>query len=164
MAGWGGTIAPYGAHSDSNGPARLLVFKLGGTDKLPAKPVYAPPPIDPPPLGDLQAKVAEGAGLYGRYCQRCHGANAAGGGLGETGPADLRRSPFIQDQDGFDMVVRQGQLQHKGMAPFGGEVTEDLAKAIRAYIISEATAAKKDEAAQAIAAKTGAKAVETASK
>ena len=52
------------------------------------------------------------------------------------------------------MVVRQGQLQHKGMAPFGDEVTEDRAKAIRAYVVNQAIAAKKDEAA---AAKTAAK-------
>jgi PQQ-dependent dehydrogenase (methanol/ethanol family) len=147
MAGWGGTVAPYSTHSDSNGPARLLVFKLGGTDKLPPKPAYAPPPLDPPAQTATPAVIVEGQGLYGRYCQRCHGANAAGGGLGETGPADLRRTPFIQDQGAFDMVVRDGQLQHKGMAPFGEEVTADRAKAIRAYIINEAIAAKKDEAA-----------------
>ncbi len=132
------------------------MFKLGGTDKLPPKPAYNPPPLDPPAQTETQAVIDQGQGLYGRYCQRCHGAAAAGGGLGDTGPADLRRSPFIQAQDAFDMVVRQGQLQHKGMAPFGEEVTEDRAKAIRAYIVSEAAAAKKDEDAKA-GAKTAAK-------
>jgi quinohemoprotein ethanol dehydrogenase len=155
MAGWGGTVAPYSTHSDSNGPARLLVFKLGGTDKLPPKPAYEPPPLAPPAQSETAAVVAQGTGLYGRYCQRCHGANAAGGGLGETGPADLRRSPFIQDQDQFNEVVVKGQLQHKGMAAFGVEVTPDRAKAIRSYIINEAIAAKKDE--DAAAKKTAAK-------
>ena len=69
--------------------------------------------------------------------------------MGDTGPADLRRTPFIQDQDAFDMVVVKGQLQHKGMAAFGAEVTADRAKSIRAYIVSQAIAAKKDEAAAA---------------
>ena len=55
---------------------------------LPPKPAYDPPPLAPPPQTETAAVVAEGTGLYGRYCQRCHGANAAGGGLGETGPAD----------------------------------------------------------------------------
>jgi quinohemoprotein ethanol dehydrogenase len=149
MAGWGGTVAPYSSHTDSNGPARLLVFKLGGTDALPAKPVYAPPPLAPPAQTETQGVVDTGAGLYGRYCQRCHGFGAAGGGLGDTGPADLRRTPFIQDQDAFNMVVVQGQLQHKGMAAFGVEVTADRAKAIRAYIVGQAIAAKKDEDAAA---------------
>ena len=52
----------------------------------------------------------------------------------------------------------QGQLQHKGMAAFGAEVTSDRAKAIRAYIVGQAIAAKKDEdAAAAKAVKTAAK-------
>lgn len=147
MAGWGGTVAPYSSRSDSNGPARLLVFKLGGKDKLPAKPAYDPPPLAPPTETEPQAVVDKGGSLYGRYCQRCHGFGAAGGGLGETGPADLRRSPFIQDQDSFNTVVLKGQLQHKGMSPFGSELDNDRAKAIRAYIVRQATDAKKAETA-----------------
>ncbi len=143
MAGWGGTTAPYSAHSDSNGPARLLVFKIGGTDKLPPKPAYEPPPLDPPAQTESQQTVGRGEGLYVRYCTRCHGGGAAGGGLGATGPADLRRTPFIQAQDAFDQVVIKGLLQHQGMAPFGEEVDADKAKAIRAYIVYQATEAKK---------------------
>ena len=157
MAGWGGTVAPYSSHSDSNGPARLLVFKLGGTDKLPPKLVYDPPPLAPPPQAETQAVVAQGTGLYGRYCQRCHGFGAAGGGLGATGPADLRRTPFIQDEDAFEQVVVKGQLQHKGMAAFGAEVVPDRAKAIRAYIVTQAIAAKKAEDAAAKPVKTASK-------
>jgi len=158
MAGWGGTVAPYSSHSDSNGPARLLVFKLGGTDKLPAKPAYEAPPLAPPAQTETPQTIAQGEGFYDRYCTRCHGGGAAGGGLGGSGPADLRRSPFIQSQDVFEQVVVQGQLQHKGMAAFGAEVTSDRAKAIRAYIVGQAIAAKKDEdAAAAKAVKTAAK-------
>jgi alcohol dehydrogenase (cytochrome c)/quinohemoprotein ethanol dehydrogenase len=147
MAGWGGTVAPYSSRTDANGPARLLVFKLGGKDHLPAKPAFEPPPIDPPAQTETPATIAQGEGLYGRYCQRCHGFGAAGGGLGATGPADLRRTPFIQDQDAFNQVVVKGELQHKGMAPFGEEVTPDRAKAIRAYIVAQAIEAKKAEGA-----------------
>ncbi|MDB5459344.1 MAG: alcohol dehydrogenase large subunit, partial [Caulobacteraceae bacterium] len=143
MAGWGGTTAPYSSHSDSNGPARLLVFKLGGKDKLPAKAAYDAPPLEPPALTEPMPVVDRGAALYSRYCQRCHGGGAAGGGLGPTGPADLRRTPFLQDQEAFDEVVVKGQLLHKGMAPFGAEVNGDSAKAIRAYIVYQATEAKK---------------------
>ena len=131
------------AHSDSNGPARLLVFKIGGTDKLPPKPAYEPPPLDPPAQTESQQTVGRGEGLYVRYCTRCHGGGAAGGGLGATGPADLRRTPYIQAQDAFDQVVIKGLLQHQGMAPFGEEVDADKAKAIRAYIVYQATEAKK---------------------
>jgi len=58
-------------------------------------------------------------------------------------PADLRRSPFIQDQAGFNQVVVDGQLKHNGMAKFGDEVNPTTAKAIRAYIIYQAREAKK---------------------
>ena len=147
MAGWGGTVAPFGARSDSNGPGRLLVFKLGGMDALPPKPAVEQPPLEPPAQTEPASVVAKGEGLYGRYCQRCHGFGAAGGGLGVTGPADLRRTPFIQDQDAFNTVVVKGELKHKGMAPFGEEVKEEAARAIRAYIVTEAIEAKKAEGA-----------------
>ncbi len=143
MAGWGGTTAPYSSHSDANGPARLLVFKLGGKDKLPPKPVYEPLPFDPPAQTDSQETVARGGSYYVRYCTRCHGGGAAGGGLGASGPADLRRTPFIQSQDAFNQVVVKGDLKHLGMAAFGEEVTEDKATAIRAYIIHQSAEAKK---------------------
>jgi alcohol dehydrogenase (cytochrome c)/quinohemoprotein ethanol dehydrogenase len=141
MAGWGGTIAPYGGLSDANGPARLLVFKLGGQDRLPPKPAYAQAPIKPPPLTEPMAVVDKGAALFARNCGRCHGGGAVGGGLGPTGPADLRRSPFIQTQAAFDTVVRGGALQHQGMAAFGEEIDADKAKALRAYITYQATQA-----------------------
>jgi quinohemoprotein ethanol dehydrogenase len=142
MAGWGGSLAT-GARSDSNGPSRLLVFKLGGKDRIPAKPVYEPPPLDPPALTESMQVVDKGAAQYARLCVRCHGGGAAGGGLGVTGPADLRRSPFIQDQDAFNQVVVKGQLLHAGMASFGAEVDEAKAHDIRTYIIYQANEAKK---------------------
>jgi alcohol dehydrogenase (cytochrome c)/quinohemoprotein ethanol dehydrogenase len=141
MAGWGGSMAA-GARSDSNGPSRLLVFRLGGQDALPPKPDFAPPPLAPPALADGLKVVDDGAALYSRYCSRCHGGDAAGGGGGANGPADLRRSPFIQDQDAFNTVVVKGQLLHRGMAPFGEEVTADKAHAIRTYVIYQAQQAK----------------------
>ena len=146
MAGWGGTTAPYGGHSDSNGPGRLLVFKLGGKDKLPPKAAYDAPPLAPPALTEPMPVVDKGAAMFTRYCQRCHGAGAAGGGLGPTGPADLRRSPFIQDQTAFNQVVVDGQLKHNGMAKFGDEVNPVTARAIRAYIVYQAIDAKKTAA------------------
>jgi quinohemoprotein ethanol dehydrogenase len=142
MASWGGTVAPYSTRSDANGPARLLVFKLGGSDQLPPKPAGVVPPLDPPALTEPMPVVDRGASMFSRYCQRCHGGGAAGGGLGETGPADLRRSPFIQDQDAFNQVVVKGELLHRGMAPFGSEVNDDVAHAIRTYIIYQAIQAK----------------------
>jgi alcohol dehydrogenase (cytochrome c)/quinohemoprotein ethanol dehydrogenase len=142
MAGWGGTIAPYGGLTDSNGPARLLVFKLGGTAKLPPKQPYSRPPLNPPAQTASLAEVDQGAALYARNCQRCHGGGANGGGLGPTGPADLRRSPFIQSQGAFDQVVRDGAYATRGMAAFGSEIDPAMARALRGYIVHQALAAK----------------------
>jgi quinohemoprotein ethanol dehydrogenase len=143
MAGWGGASAGPMGHTDSNGPARLLVFRIGGTDTLPAKAAYAPAPLVTQAATEPMAIVDKGAGLFSRYCQRCHGGGAGGGGLGQTGPADLRRSPFIQDQEAFNQVVVKGQLQHNGMAPFGEEVNPESASSIRAYILYQANRALK---------------------
>jgi quinohemoprotein ethanol dehydrogenase len=143
MAGWGGASAGPMGHTNSNGPARLLVFKLGGLDRLPVKAAYAPPPLISQPLAEPIAVVDRGASLFSRYCQRCHGGGAAGGGLGQTGPADLRRSPFIQDEQAFNQVVVNGLLQHNGMAPFGEEVNPESAHSIRAYILYQAGRAMK---------------------
>jgi quinohemoprotein ethanol dehydrogenase len=145
MAGWGGSLAA-GARNDSNGPSHLLVFKLGAHGQLAPVPPYEPPPIDPPAQTETASTIDKGAAIYGRLCVRCHGGNAAGGGLGLTGPADLRRTPFLQDQAAFDQVVIDGALLDRGMAPFKGEVDADKAKAIRAYIVYQATAAKKSGA------------------
>ncbi len=142
MAGWGGTVAPYGGLTDANGPARLMVFKLGGRDKLPPKPPYQRPPINPPAQTVSIAEIDKGAALFARNCQRCHGGNAIGGGLGPTGPADLRRSPFIQAQAAFDQVVSKGALQHQGMAAFGAELDTGMTQALRAYIIHQANQTK----------------------
>jgi quinohemoprotein ethanol dehydrogenase len=145
MAGWGGSLAA-GARNDSNGPSHLLVFKLGAHGQLAPVPAYDPPPIDPPAQTETAAVIDKGAAIYGRLCVRCHGGNAAGGGLGLAGPADLRRTPFLQDQAAFDQVVMDGALLDRGMAPFKAEVDADKAKAIRAYIIYAATQAKKNGA------------------
>jgi quinohemoprotein ethanol dehydrogenase len=147
LAGWGGTTA-LGARSASNGPSNLLVFKLGGTGKLPPKPPYEPPPLAPPPQTETMSVVDQGSLLYGRMCSRCHGGGAAGGGLGPTGPADLRRTPFIQDQEAFNSVVLKGALFHNGMADFSREMDPDKTRAIRAYIIFQAEQAKKELAAK----------------
>ncbi len=143
-AGWGGAQAPT-LPSASNGPTRILVFKLGAKEKLPPKPAYVLAPLNPPPLTDPEPVIARGAELYGRYCARCHADRAAGGGGGPAGPADLRRSGYIQAQADFDQVVLQGALKDVGMAAFGAEIDAAGARAIRAYILEQAHAAKGAE-------------------
>ena len=135
--GWGGGLAHVERSNYSDmflGPPRLLVFKLGGTAKLPPMPAssFVVPELSPPPeLTASAAVVAEGAQLYAANCSLCHG-NAARGGI-----KDLRHmSPATHDA--FLDVVLGGTRAAKGMASFADTLTKDEAEAIHHYLIARA--------------------------
>jgi len=115
---------------------RMLVFKIGGTAKLPPNAPYTPRQLDPPPLTAAAEVVAKGGRLYADHCATCHGANTNPGGRA-VGP-DLGTSPFIQNQAAFDTVVLQGQRVNKGMANFSDKLSADDAAAVRSYVVSRA--------------------------
>jgi alcohol dehydrogenase (cytochrome c)/quinohemoprotein ethanol dehydrogenase len=136
LAGWGGVyaLAP-GELSFKSGRqrniSRLLVFKLGGTAQLPAPPPVDSPPLDPPPSTASAEIVAQGQGVYARYCGTCHGDAAVSGGL----VPDLRFSPMLAS-DAWFQVVLGGALKDNGMASFAGVLTREEASAARDYVIS----------------------------
>ncbi|RKF23537.1 PQQ-dependent dehydrogenase, methanol/ethanol family [Altericroceibacterium spongiae] len=110
-------------HYPING--RILVFKLGGTAKLPA---FDPVPrLDIEPVTDTFSKeqIQSGAGSYYRYCFICHG--------GDVLP-NLRRSPFLFDAEAWRSVVIDGALTPKGMVSFKEQLSPGEAEAIRAYV------------------------------
>jgi quinohemoprotein ethanol dehydrogenase len=115
---------------------RMLVFRLGGTVKLPPNAPYTPRQLNPPPLTASADVVATGGRLYADNCSACHGANTNPGGRA-VGP-DLGTSPFIQSQPAFDSVVLQGQRVAKGMADFSDKLTAADAAAVRWYVVSRA--------------------------
>jgi quinohemoprotein ethanol dehydrogenase len=108
---------------------RLLVFKLGGTATLPAKP--EPPPLlaVPPPGAD--PRVQRGAGLYVAHCGSCHGPAAINAG----GAPDLRRSAFL---DTLEPVLFEGTLTSAGMPVFGKYLRRDEADDLKAYLLHRA--------------------------
>jgi alcohol dehydrogenase (cytochrome c)/quinohemoprotein ethanol dehydrogenase len=136
LAGWGGVyaLAP-GELSFKSGRqrniSRLLVFKLGGTARLPAPPPVDSLPLDPPPSTASAEVVAQGQGVYARYCGTCHGDAAVSGGL----VPDLRFSPMLAS-DAWFQVVLGGALKDNGMASFEGVLTREEASAARDYVIS----------------------------
>jgi alcohol dehydrogenase (cytochrome c)/quinohemoprotein ethanol dehydrogenase len=139
LAGWGGVwdIAPGIMASKSGRPrniSRLLVFKLGGTAKLPPAPPYPALVLDPPAFTGTAAQVARGGALYGRYCGVCHGDAAVSGTLNP----DLRHSPAIGSADAVRSVVIDGALEHKGMVSFSEVVKPEDAEAIRQYVLKRA--------------------------
>ena len=133
-AGWGGSVPLLGGgmtpvHSGNN---RILVYKLGGTAKLPPMPPAASIPHQPP-INGTPEMVAKGGKLYGLYCSNCHGIGVVSGGM----VPDLRKMRHEVHQS-FINIVLNGTRVRKGMAAFGDILDEKDAEAIQAYIISEA--------------------------
>jgi len=133
-AGWGGGAAQLerGAGTElPRAPARLLVFKLGGTASLPPLPEEAAAPPEPPRLVASEATVTRGAQLFAETCSVCHGQNALGG------VADLRHMTR-ETHDKFNDIVLRGIYVNKGMAAFDDLLDQDQTDAIHAYLIARA--------------------------
>ena len=139
LAGWGGAFpVSAGFLQDKSGPvknvSRLLVFKLGGTAKLPPAPPLNALPLDPPPFkGNPQVAQAGGL-LFGRYCGVCHGDAAVGGSV----LPDLRRSATIGNMNTWNEIVHGGALKANGMVSFANVMSADQAESIRQYVIRRA--------------------------
>ncbi len=116
---------------------RLLVFKLGGTATLPEAEPYTPRPLAPPPAEAPEEIVQAGLEHYGDLCASCHGAETDGRTRGATFP-DLRRTPLLYTQDGFDAVVLDGARADAGMVGFSAQLTPEDTQALRAYLIAKA--------------------------
>ncbi len=130
----------------SGNNSRVLVFKVGGTAKLPetlpANAVMTSrTKIDPPLLTASNETVEAGQQAYEANCARCHGP-AAVPGAGSIGP-DLRYSgllPFASAALGgaWNATVRDGDRAQRGMPGFGRTIPQDATDAILHYIIKRA--------------------------
>lgn len=137
MAGWGGGFAlTAGAGVDprSEGPRRLLVFKLGGKKTLPARPVSTRPWPDLPPVTATPQQIAAGKATFANYCSVCHGASA----VSDFSIPDLRFSPVTGSRDAFRGVVIDGDRVEAGMVSFKAYINADQAEEVRQYILSVA--------------------------
>jgi alcohol dehydrogenase (cytochrome c)/quinohemoprotein ethanol dehydrogenase len=140
LAGWGGVfpLSPSGILTEQSGPlpniSRLLVFKLGGTAKLPPASPLNRRPLDPPPFTGTAAQVASGAYSFGRYCSQCH-SDAA---IGSTVLPDLRRSAALDNRQTWMAIVHDGAMKDNGMVGFAPSLSRDRIEAIRQYVIKRA--------------------------
>ena len=138
LVGWGGVYPlATGEVALRKGPqqntSRLLVFKLGGTAKLPVPPEVKPAVLRPPKAPAGKAKVERGERLYQRFCSGCHGDVAVSGGV----LPDLRYSSTLADDQWFNVVLN-GLLKSYGMVSFSKDLSRADAEAIRDYVIARA--------------------------
>lgn len=139
-AGWGGAygllaggIFPTGSEPNVG---RVLVYKIGGSGKLPEVGGLAPQNAAPPEINASAETIALGAQAYAQNCAVCHGDHALSYG---TIP-NLRTSPVLADADIWRDTVIGGSRIASGMPNFSGALDATTAEAVRAYV---ADAAKK---------------------
>ena len=138
VQGWGGESSlPFGAISGPQGMvniSRLLVFKLGGTQRLPVIET-AEEFLPEPQLAAASAEtVATGRTVYNLYCAVCHGGNVISGGI----VPDLRyRIDAVAPI--WNSIVLDGSLGANGMPAWKDFLDAKEASAIKAYVGHEAT-------------------------
>ncbi|MBQ73563.1 MAG: PQQ-dependent dehydrogenase, methanol/ethanol family [Gammaproteobacteria bacterium] len=137
-AGWGGG----GAHEagalthgwNARNKSRVLVYKLGGQQQLPALSLEEETPMSEPlPVTASAEIIAEGQVLYEKHCSACHGGGLRTGGINP----DLRRSSPAIHKTWQDIVIG-GLLQPLGMVSFSQFMSSDDAEAVRQYVLGEA--------------------------
>ncbi len=119
--------------------SRLLVYKLGGTAKLP--PVGELPParaLNPVPNFGTPEQVKTGGDVWQVNCVMCHETQFGNRGLFPN----LLVSPMINSAQAFKTVVIDGALEPRGMVSFKQRISESDAEAVRAYLTERANTQK----------------------
>ena len=113
---------------------RVHVYKLGGSATTPRPAAVRAVMRQPPAIQASAKEIERGATVYGQFCLMCHGVAAAGGVI-----ADLRRSSRLHDANAWRDVVGKG-IPAVGMPSFAGDVTDQDAELVRAYVSKQAAA------------------------
>ena len=134
-AGWGTIFALFGGEGSAalghKNHSRILAFRLGGEQSLPAREAVALAAIPEPPASDASAaQVAAGKDIYYERCMMCHGESVASGGV----LPDLRRlTP--EKHAIWDTIVLDGALRDIGMPAFGQILSKEDSEAVHAFVI-----------------------------
>jgi glucose dehydrogenase len=150
MVGWGGAFGLVGgdaaaaAHERAGGSrneGRLLVFKLGGTARIPA--TEATLQEISALAGDFDPEeVKRGNFAYHRWCAFCHGIGAISGGV----LPDLRHSEVFFS-DALEPIVLEGRLLAKGMPDLSEWLSRDDLARIRDYVAARRNALAQERSA-----------------
>ena len=145
MAGYGGAY-PISSGFDEVRPAqngRVLVFKIGGTAKLPAAPPLDLSPPNPPTEVYTAAQLTHGGQIFEGTCGVCHGGGARSSGV----LPDLRRSAALADAATWQGIVHDGALKDRGMIGFAKYLSKADIEAVRGYVGVQAKYLAGEEAA-----------------
>ncbi len=140
LAGLGGGLAmasgdPPPEVVASGNAGRVLVWKLGGSARLPAVERPAPEPVSPIEARLDPARVERGKKLYFRHCSPCHGPAAIAGGF----LPDLRSSrPPVYEALGA--IVLEGGRLDRGMPAFGSVLDAEDVADLRDYLLDRRAA------------------------
>jgi quinohemoprotein ethanol dehydrogenase len=112
---------------------RILAFRLdGGATPIPPELGPVAPIPEPPAQAGTSADITAGGALLDRNCAGCH-SNAD-----RAVVPDLRRSGFIRDPIAFQLVVRGGLLEKRGMPSWDDLLTSSEVEQIRSHLVSVA--------------------------
>ena len=131
--------------------SRLLVYKQGGTAKLPEVVPFPDPVLNPPAAFASEAQHRQGEEIYGRFCSTCHGSD----GLSRGMFPDLRYSGALVSAEAFRTIVMDGALSKNGMVSFRAAISNEDAEAVRGYLVDKAVAAKAAESPVSVPAAAG---------
>ena len=134
LIGNGGAFGLMSGFKHPTGPkfSRVLTFKLGGNNQLPAI-AKADPLPEPPEKINNSALVEQGSALFGEHCSYCHGVSAISGG---TIP-DLRHASAMTHEN-FYRIVGEGFFESLGMPSFKDVLNKQEIEAVQAYVIEQA--------------------------
>lgn len=138
LVGYGGVVGLLGKLVDygwrfNEQPRRLLTFKLGARERLPATnpPRFVVKAVhDPSFVVDIE-KAEAGSKLYGTaWCSFCHGPQLEN--TGSFAP-DLRESALAMNWKAFHSVLRDGLLAQRGMPKYD-DLSDDEQYSLFMYI------------------------------
>jgi len=141
MVGTGGSWAMIGGDGNTKGNrlpniSRVLVYRIGGTAKLPPAPARRERKLTAPPVTASAEVVGKGSVAYHTYCGNCHGVGAINLGI----LPDLRYSTALQTEEAWRNIVLGGALEGQGMVSFKPVLDNEAADSIRAFVITQAHA------------------------
>ena len=138
LSGWGSVanlIAGFAyGEAACREPARVITFKLGGIESMPAPMATQIVATPKSPMFGEPEQHQLGMQRYAESCHFCHGAFAISGGV----IPDLRWSAISASEQAWDQVVRDGALSKQGMVAFSERLSKEDTDAIRAYVIQQA--------------------------